>query len=72
MPSDSIFLIIPYINNSHFLISMHQVNAITELIQNEDFNIISQSAVVNNDDVDAMLEEEELGNESDIDDSTLR
>ncbi|XP_021975487.1 uncharacterized protein LOC110870611 [Helianthus annuus] len=47
---------------------MHQVNAVTELIQNEDFNKMSQFAVVNNDDVNDALEEDEIGDGIDMDD----
>ncbi|KAJ0438585.1 hypothetical protein HanHA300_Chr16g0615691 [Helianthus annuus] len=47
---------------------MHHINAVSELIQNEDLNTLFQFAAVNNNDVDNALEEDEIGDEIDMDD----
>ncbi|KAJ0474985.1 hypothetical protein HanRHA438_Chr15g0731161 [Helianthus annuus] len=37
---------------------MNRVNTISDMIQNEDFNVMSQIAIANNEDVEDVLEEE--------------
>ncbi|KAK1407367.1 hypothetical protein QVD17_38981 [Tagetes erecta] len=50
---------------------MKQVNAVSHMIQNEDFNIISEMAVVNNDDVDETeIEGDHMPREDGIEDDT--